>query len=192
MNIPNAVIIGNESQAGTYVLRIHVKEDTSLQFGRFKKGKLISLPAGDYAYVGSALSEKGATSLAKRLVRHATRSGDKRPHGIRNRMVEQFAECGLGDGNLLPKRGKTLFWNVDFLLDLESAEIKGFSAIRSSERLEDRLAKKLEQDPHTQVIERGLGANDVPGNTHLLRVRADESWWGSLPTEFANMIRDGS
>ena len=192
MNIPNAVIIGNESQAGTYVLRIHLKKDTSLQFGRFKKGKQISLSAGDYAYVGSALSEKGTTSLARRLVRHATRSGDKCPHGIRNRMVEQFAECGLGDGNLLPKRGKTLFWNVDFLLDLESAEIEGFSAIRSSERLEDRLAKKLEQDPHTQVIERGLGANDVPGNTHLLRVRADESWWGSLPTEFANMIRDGS
>lgn len=190
MNIPSVIIIGDKSQAGTYVLRIHLREDTSLQFGRFKKGKLISLPAGDYAYVGSALSEKGATSLARRLARHATRSGDKLPHGIREKMVEQFAECGLGDGNLLPKRGKTLFWNVDFLLDLDAAEIKGFSAIRSSERLEDRLAKKLEQDPHTQVIERGLGANDVPGNTHLLRVRADESWWGSLPEEFENMIQD--
>ncbi|MDE0043703.1 MAG: GIY-YIG nuclease family protein [Candidatus Poribacteria bacterium] len=192
MKAPRIVLIGDESQAGTYVLRIHLKEDTSLQFGRFKKGKWISLPAGDYAYVGSALSEKGATSLARRLVRHATRSGEKRPHRIREKMVEQFAECGLGDGNLLPKRGKTLFWNIDFLLDLEAAEIEGFSAIRSPERLEDRLAKKLEQDPHTQVVERGLGANDVPGNTHLLRVRADESWWGSLPTEFANMIRDGS
>ena len=57
--IPPIVLIGDESQAGTYILRIHLKEDTSLQFGRFKKGKLISLPAGDYAYVGSALSEKG-------------------------------------------------------------------------------------------------------------------------------------
>ena len=192
MNIPNAVIIGDDSRAGTYVLRVHLREDTSLQFGRFKKGKLISLPAGDYAYVGSALSEKGATSLARRLVRHATRSGDKLPHGIREKMVERFAECGLGDGNLLPKQGKTLFWNVDFLLDLDAAEIEGFSAIRSPERLEDRLAKKLEQDSHTQVIERGLGANDVPGNTHLLRVCADEPWWRSLSTVLANMIRDGS
>lgn len=190
MNIPSVFIIGDKSQAGTYVLRIRLREDTSLQFGRFKKGKLISLPAGDYAYVGSALSEKGATSLARRLVRHATRSGDKRPHGIRTTMAEQFAECGLGHGNLLPRRGKTLFWNIDFLLDLEAAEIEGFSAIRSSERLEDRLAKKLEQDPHTQVIERGLGANDVPGNTHVLRVCADETWWRSLPEEFENMIQD--
>ena len=191
MKNPRIVVIGDKSQAGTYVLRIHLKKDTSLQFGRFKKGKLISLPAGDYAYVGSALSEKGATSLARRLVRHATRSDDRQPHRIRSKMLEQFAECGLGDESLLPKRGKTLFWNVDFLLDLEAAEIEGFCAIRSTERLEDRLAKKLEQDPHTQVIERGLGANDVPGNTHLLRVQADETWWGSLPARLANMLEDG-
>lgn len=189
MNIPNAVIIGDESQAGTYVLRIHLREDTSLRFGRFKKGKLISLPAGDYAYIGSALSEKGATSLARRLVRHATRSGDKQPHRIRGKMLERFSECGLGDGNLLPKQGKTLFWNIDFLLDLDTAEIAGFSAVRSAERLEGRLAKKLEQDPHTQVIERGLGANDVPGNTHVLRVCAEESWWESLPAMLANMTQ---
>ena len=191
MNIPRVIIIGDKSQAGTYVLRIRLREDTALQFGRFKKGKLISLPAGDYAYVGSALSEKGATSLARRLVRHATRSGDKRPHRIRGVMIERFAERGLGDGNLLPKRGKTLFWNVDFLLDMESAEIEGFSAIRSAERLEDRLAKELEQDSHTQVIERGLGANDVPGNTHLLRVCGDGLWWESLPAKLANMTEDG-
>lgn len=80
MEIPNIFLIGKDSQAGTYVLRIRLKEDTELKFGRFKKGKLISLPAGDYTYVGSALSEKGATSLARRLVRHATRSGDKPPH----------------------------------------------------------------------------------------------------------------
>ena len=48
------------------------------------------------------------------------------------------------------------------------------------------LAKWLEQDSHTQVIERGLGANDVPGNTHLLRVCADESWWRTLPAELAH------
>ena len=192
MKIPPIVLIADESQAGTYVLRIHLKEDTSLQFGRFKKGKLISLPAGDYAYVGSALSEKGATSLARRLIRHATRSGDKLPHRIRGKMLEQFAEFGLGDRNPLPKQGKTLFWNIDFLLDLDAAEIVGLYIIRSPERLEGSLAKWLEQDPHTQVIERGLGANDVPGNTHLLRIQAGESWWRSLPAEVANMIEDSS
>ena len=192
MEIPNIAIIGAESQAGTYILRICLKKDTTLRFGRFKKGKLISLPAGEYAYVGSALAEKGATTLARRLVRHATRSGDQHPHRIRKTMLSRFAECGLGDENLLPRRGKTLHWNVDFLLDLPSAELVGISAIRSRKRLENQLAKQLEDDPHTGVIERGLGANDVPGNTHLLHVVATETWWASLPNLLISMAEESS
>lgn len=180
MKIPSIFIIGNDSQAGTYILRIHLKQETTLQFGRFKKGKLISLPAGDYVYVGSALSEKGATSLSRRLIRHATRSSNKPPHTIREKMINRFIECGLGPRDLLPKRGKALHWNVDFLLDLQSVEIVNIFAIRSSERLESRIAKLLESDPHTEVIEPGLGANDTPGNTHLLRVQADSTWWTSF------------
>ena len=192
VEIPSIVIIGDESHAGTYILRIRLKTDTVLRFGRFKKGKLISLPAGEYSYVGSALAEKGAITLARRLVRHATRSGDQRPHCIRETMLHRFAECGLGDGNLLPRRGKILHWNVDYLLDLPSAEIVGISAIRSPERLEDSLAKQLEEDPHTGVIERGLGANDVPGNTHLLHVNAVEAWWTLLPDLLASMAEGNS
>ena len=183
MEIPSICIVGDNSQAGTYILRIRLKKNTILQFGRFKKGKLIALPAGDYTYVGSALAEKGSTSLARRLIRHTTRSGDKPPHAIRKKMMRQFAESGLGSGNLLPKHGKTLYWNVDFLLDIQSAEIVNIFAIRSSERLENRIAKQLEHDPHTEVIEPGLGANDAPGSTHLLRARADNAWWTSL-TEY--------
>ena len=192
MEIPSIAIIGDESHAGTYILRIHLEKDTTLRFGRFKKGKLISLPAGEYAYIGSALSEKGATTLARRLIRHATRSGDQRPHPIRETMLCRFAEYGLGDENLLPRRGKTLHWNVDFLLDLPSVELAGVSAIRSRERLEDRLAKQLEEDPHTGIIERGLGANDVPGNTHLLHVRAPDAWWASLPNLLTSMAEGRS
>ena len=174
MEIPSIRIIGDDSQAGTYVLRICLKEDTTLQFGRFKKGKLISMPAGDYTYVGSALSEKGATSLARRLVRHATRSGDKPPHAIREEMAKRFIECGLGPPDPLPKSSKELFWNVDFLLDLQSVEIVNIFAIRSPERLENRIAEWIERDPHTEIIEPGLGANDAPGATHLLRIQAND------------------
>lgn len=188
MEIPSIVIIDNASQAGTYVLRIRLKKDTTLQFGRFKKGKLISLPAGDYVYVGSALSEKGATSLARRLIRHATRSGNKPPHTIREEMITRFAECGLGPPDLLPKRSKTLHWNVDFLLDLQSAEIINILAIRSPERLENRIAKCLERDPRTEIIEPGLGANDAPGSTHLLRLRADNISWASIMTLIAEKV----
>lgn len=180
MEIPSIRTIGDDSQVGTYILRIRLKENTTLKFGRFKKGKLISLPAGDYTYVGSALSEKVPTSLARRLIRHATRSGDKPPHTIREKMIHQFTECGLGSGNLLPRQGKTLHWNVDFLLDLQSAEIVNIFAIRSAERLENKIAKWLERDPRTDIIERSLGANDAPGNTHLLRLQADDMGWMSL------------
>ena len=186
MKIPSIHIIGDDSQAGTYILRIRLKEDTTLQFGRFKKGKLISLPAGDYTYVGSALSEKGATSLTRRLIRHATRSGDKPAHVIREKMMNQFVECGLGPQNILPKSGKKLFWNIDFLLDLQSAEIVNVIAIRSPERLEHTIAGLLEHDTDTRIIEKGLGANDAPGNTHLLRVKTDEMWW----TSFAGNIQE--
>ena len=180
MKIPNILIIGDDSQAGTYVLRIRLKADTTLQFGRFKKGKLISLLAGDYTYVGSALSEKGATSLARRLIRHATRSDDKPPHAIREEMVKQCRDYGLGPPDLLPKNSKKLFWNIDFLLDLQLTEIVNVIAIRSPERLEHTIAKLLERNPDTQIIEKGLGANDTPHNTHLLRVNAGETWWTSL------------
>ena len=192
MEIPSIRIIGNDSQAGTYILRIHLKENTTLKFGRFKKGKLISLPIGDYVYIGSALSEKGATSLARRLIRHATRSGDKPPHPIRKKMINRFSECGLGPRDLLPKRGKTLHWNIDFLLDLPSAELVNIFAIRSTERLENRLAKWLEQDPHTEIIEPGLGANDAPGATHLLGVRANSPWWASLADKVKIVLEENA
>ena len=190
METPSIIIIGDTSQAGTYVLRIHLKENTTLKFGRFKKGKRISLPIGNYVYIGSALSEKGATSLARRLIRHATRSNQKPPHPIREKMINRFTECGLGPRDLLPKHGKTLHWNVDFLLDLQSAELVNIFAIRSAERLENRLAKRLEQDPHTEIIERGLGANDAPGNTHLLHVRGNEMWWASLTGKLSGILKE--
>lgn len=192
MKIPSILIIGDDSQAGTYVLRIRLKEDTRLQFGRFKKGKPISLPAGDYTYVGSALSEKGATSLPRRLIRHATRSDDKPPHCIREKMISCFAACGLGNGDLLPKHGKTLYWNIDFLLDSQSAEIVSIFAIRSPDRLENTIAKRLEYNSDTWIIEQGLGASDAPGSTHLLYVSADKIWWASLAAQLGNITSHNS
>ena len=89
-------------------------------------------------------------------------------------MLEQFAKCSLDMGICSRNRARPCSGNIDFLLDLDAAEIVGLYIIRSPERLQGSLAKWLEQNPHTQVIERGLGANDVPGNTHLLRIQAGE------------------
>ncbi len=175
------VFLGGDFQGGSYVLRIRLKESAALSFGGFKRGKIITLPAGEYVYVGSAMSQKGPASLANRLVRHATRTGRRRPHNIRDEMLRRFNAIGLGDGNLTRKRLKNLHWNVDHLLDLPAAELTGACIIRTRERLEARIGKFLERDPRTIVFEKGLGANDVPGNTHILRLSAGDAWWTSLP-----------
>lgn len=183
-------IVGKAGQGGTYVLRIRLAREVRLRFGGFKRGKEISMPAGEYAYVGSALAEKGGASLARRLVRHATRSGNRRPHAIRGEMVEYFGEVGLGAGDLLPG-GKKKRWNVDFLLDLAETEIVGVVIARSPVRLEGRLARLLKEDPQTGVVERGLGAGDAVGETHLLRVEGGEAWWARLAERVAGLVDGG-
>ena len=175
------IFLGGESQGGSYILRIHLAEKAALSFGGFKRGKTIELPRGEFVYVGSAMSEKGAASLANRLVRHATRSGRKKPHGIREEMLRRFRAIGLGNGNLKPSGQKRLHWNIDHLLDLPAAELTGACILRTSEYFEARLGQFLERDPQTVVVEKGLGANDVPGNTHLLGLAAGDAWWTMLP-----------
>ena len=188
MQIPQIHILGDDSQAGTYVLRIRLSNNTKLKFGGFKKGKLISLPIGHYTYVGSALSNKGSTSLARRLVRHATRTSPKPHHKIRDEMLLQFQACGLGPPDPLPKNGKRLYWNIDYLLDLELAEIMNIIAIRSTERLENTIGTFLENNRDTDIIEKGLGANDSPKNTYILSVNTEDVWWLSLVDDIQTNI----
>ena len=67
-------------------------------------------------------------------------------------------------------------------------EIINILAIRSPERLENRIAKCLERGPHTEIIEPSLGANDVPGSTHLLRLRTNKTSWTSLMMPTAEKV----
>jgi Uri superfamily endonuclease len=181
-------VLGGDGQGGTYVLRIRLGMPVRLRFGRFKRGKRIELPASEYVYVGSALAEKGSVSLARRLLRHATRSGRKRAHVIRAEMVTRFREMGLGGQNLAPPPEKKKRWNADFLLDLMAAEIVGVQIIRSPVRWETRLARLLEEDPETRVVEKGLGAGDDTGGTHLLRVEGGAEWWRGMERKIRREI----
>ena len=178
--LPPLTVLGEASPSGSYVLRIAVAAGIELAFGRFKRGKSVFLPSGEYVDVGSALGKTGSVTLGRRLVRHATRTGSKPPHAIRAAMLEHFPTLGLS--SLLPVNGKHLFWNVDHLLDRQDVDLMGAILIRSTVRMERELGQFLERDPVTVVVEPGLGANDVPGNTHILRVEADESWWCELPS----------
>lgn len=179
--------IGSDGKQGSYVLAIEVSEHLTMAFGRFKEGKLIEVPAGDYLYVGSAMAQKGASSLAKRLIRHATRTGDRNPHMIRERMFDEFPQQGLSDGHLQALKGKTLRWNVDHLLDVPIAELVRVYVVRSPLGLEPAIGDMLEADPHTIVFEKGLGTNDRAGSTYLLRVEAETGWWEDLGDKLGSL-----
>ncbi len=168
-------LLGDYSTGGYYILRIQVEESLEIPFGRFKRSKLISIPTGEYLYIGSAM--KG---LGPRLVRHASRSGGKPPHTIRTRMANLFPALELVKGSFVPPKSKTLYWNVDYLLDQETVHLVHVFIIGTATQLEAALGQFLEKQPVTSVIEKGLGANDIPGNTNLLRVNADDIWWHSL------------
>jgi Uri superfamily endonuclease len=169
---------GDGSHTGAYVLWLEVQTDLALSFGRFRGGRVIAAPAGQYAYVGSAMG-RGAASLAGRLLRHAMRCGGRPPHAIRAELAARLAEVGLWSAsNPLPGT-KRLRWHIDYLLDEAAVEIIGVTAIRARERLESNLARRLAGRPGAVPLAAGLGASDARGETHLLRLA--EGLDGSFP-----------
>lgn len=182
MQIDPISFLGEADRGGIYLLRVHVDAPIRVTFGRFQGGRPISVLPGNYLYIGSALGQRGATSLAGRLLRHATRSGSLSPHAIRPCLGDQLQEVGLlaHHGAGLP-RTKRCFWHIDYLLDQLEAEITQIIALRTPHRLEARLARKIAADPVLAVVAPGLGASDDPNANHLFRVDAAATWWRSLP-----------
>lgn len=52
---------------------------------------------------------------------------------------------------------------------------------------EAELGRMLQDDPATVVFAPGLGAFDVRGNPHILRVDDDETWWRLLPLRLESL-----
>lgn len=165
----NNIVIGGDATCpgGVYVLRIGVAAPLSLSFGRFRGGRPLALPMGDYLYVGSALGRRGAGSPAGRLLRHATRSGDRPPHTLRDALLDALCAAGLATPGLRLPTGKRLRWHIDYLLDETAAELTGVTLIRTAARLESELARRLAEQPGVAPLAVGLGAADLPGETHL-------------------------
>ena len=101
------------------------------------------VPVADYVYVGSALAQKGAPSLARRLLRHASRADVARPQPLRQEMLALFLQIGLGPNPLYPPTGKKLRWHVDFLLEEQATELTAVYVIRSPRRLEESVSRWL-------------------------------------------------
>jgi hypothetical protein len=195
-------VIGSNSLCGLYVLRIVVKRALKIYLRRSKWSRKILVEPGEYSYVGSAFGR--GCPLPRRLVRHASRSGHKRPHAFRETLLTEFARCGWGGDELLPPNGKPpRIYNVDHLLDESAAELIGAYAIRLPDpgttelhrEVEGRLGRFLMDDPASSIFEPRLGAQDYrkhepgkPRQTHLLRVEADECWWESLSARLAVLL----
>lgn len=180
---------GRGSQSGTYLLRLTVSRPLTVCFGRFQDGKPLVVPQGDYLYIGSALAPKGATSLAWRLLRHASRSDGQRPQPIRQNMLNLFPKINLGSHSLRPPAGKKLRWHVDFLLEEVATELSAVYLIRSPQRLEASMSRWLLNLSEVSCLVPGLGGTDDPGGTHLLRVTAVPAWWTTFPERLSTFLR---
>ncbi|MCP5096878.1 MAG: GIY-YIG nuclease family protein [Chloroflexi bacterium] len=190
MNISTDVltILGDLSRGGTYILRIYVDVPLTVQFGRFLQGKPIRISPGNYLYVGSALSQRGSSSLARRLLRHATRTGERPFHPIRPALLDQFVQFRFANAPLRPPKQKKLHWHIDYLLDEAAANLTHIIVLRERRRLETAVSNLFTEDPGTTIIQPGLGARDAVGETHLLRVTAVSSWWHTLPKKLIPLL----
>lgn len=177
--------LGDGSQTGAYILWLNVRADIILAFGRFQRGRPVVVSRGMVAYVGSAMGPMGASALAGRLLRHATRSGDRPPHAIRDVMWSAFLMAELGRPELKRPAAKRLHWHIDYLLDQTEVEISRMTAIRTAARLESELAKRLSALPGVSPLAPRLGASDMPGGSHLLRYLDP-----GLPDRIAAIISD--
>lgn len=166
-------LLGKAYPGGTYLLRMQVARTVAVQYGRFSP-QPIATNAGEVVYLGSALGQRGASTLARRLLRHAARSGGLPPHPIGTELESAF-------GLSLPLR-KTLRWHVDYLLQETAVALTHILAIRSPQRLEPALGQWLNQQPHLHPVAPGLGASDARHVTHLLYSATSlDEWWAMLP-----------
>ena len=186
------LLLGEAGPGGTYVLRLAVAQPLAISFGRFAGGELIPIPAGAILYTGSALGQAGGAALARRLLRHATRSGAQPPHPIRTDIERAFAAAGAAEVALRPPRQKRLHWHVDYLLDQPQVSLTHIIALRSQQRLEAAVSQLLQADPLTGVLRPGLGASDLPGHTNLLLATADVAWWANLAHRLAGLLPPNS
>ncbi len=182
---PPTLILGDARQSGAYVLGISLSTPLTLSFGRFLNGRPVSLDAGGYAYVGSAMGARGSSSLAHRLLRHATRTGRRPPHALRAALLAALRAAQLGPASLQPPTGKTVRWHIDYLLDESSVALERVVAVRSGVMLERPLVAWLAARPEATAAAPGLGAGDHPGHSHLLRLSQPAAVWSALVDQVA-------
>jgi Uri superfamily endonuclease len=165
--IPIRGIARTAAWSGAYLLHIELTRPACLQIGAYNGGQIVQLTRGHYAYVGSAMGRRAGLYVPKRLLRHATRTGEKPPHPCHAEMLAHFQELDLPGNRLRMSAEKRIFWNIDYVLDdVDTALVEAFY-VRSEYRLENQFVHVLENRPDTSVPLPGLGAHDHPGHSHF-------------------------
>jgi Uri superfamily endonuclease len=162
-------IFGNKYTMGSYILFIRISSSFQLAFGRFQLSRIFSIPEGDYLYIGSALGRTG-NPLARRLIRHASRSSGKKPHEIREAIVKLFSNNDASRNCTIEPTEKKLHWHIDYLLEHAEAEISHIVIIRNPEKIEHNLSEFLSSVQETTQLAPRLGAQDTRNSTHILSV----------------------
>lgn len=98
---------------GTYLILIKLIKPITIKVGA--QG-MIPFNQGFYIYIGSAMGEKGSTTLLNRVKRHVRKRTQKSVH-----------------------------WHIDYLLDSKFSHIVQLFLIPSKERLECYLASRLRE-----------------------------------------------
>lgn len=174
MNFENLLLdiesIGNYQFGGTYVLEIWIKDDVSVQFGRFKNGQKFHLSSGRYLYIGSAMTSHNRHALLQRLTRHATRTEQHPPLKIRKKLIIWAHQHNINEKNIILKQNKKLHWHIDYVLNNLNVEINNIILIPSEKSYESMIAKSLLLSDSITVPIMGLGATDKKKETHFLHI----------------------
>jgi len=96
---------------GTYIIAIYVLENSIIKIGALGE---IEFLKGYYLYIGSAMGNKGSTTLENRVKRHVSNSKDKK-----------------------------IFWHIDYLLTNQNCVITRLYLIPSLKRLECIIANDI-------------------------------------------------
>jgi Uri superfamily endonuclease len=127
MSIP-VVVLAAGPWSGAYVLHIWVSHAESIVFGRFHGGAEVVVEPGDYLYIGSARGVHGRPILARRVLRHLTRTGNRPPQPLRTTLLTYLRDHGWPEAGA--PATKTLRWHIDYLLDTPSAAVTYVLLIR--------------------------------------------------------------
>ena len=104
---------------GTYIIVIHLQENSKITIGSLGKLNFIK---GFYLYFGSAMGDKGSTTLENRVKRHISKPKEKR-----------------------------IFWHIDYLLANKNCAITLIYLIPSLSRLECIISEEVSKASDNHV-----------------------------------------